>query len=289
LGFVEPAAVRVRLVVAACRDAPPPDRGWPEEEEEEEGEDARSLSSAAAATRSCSYSAKSGRSSAKRLSISVAMVLKRSSAMLVSPRGQCSVRADCVSKRRAGAGRIVEHGGEAPSMAEPPEGITLARNRDLRGKLASPMYRRALLCCVAALPVLALLGVFGQKPSTSHVDSQGVDLSVTAPTRLRSGLIFQVQVEVIAHRPVKQLEVVFDRGWWDSMSVNSIVPEPSEESSEDGQVVLSFGQLSAGGRVVFWIYFQANPTNVGKRREDVEVRDGSTPLAHVHRSMTIFP
>lgn len=41
--------------------------------------------------------------------------------------------------------------------------------------------------------------------------------------------------------------------------------------------------------LVFWIYFQVNPTNVGKRREDVELDDGATPIATVHRSLTIFP
>jgi hypothetical protein len=187
------------------------------------------------------------------------------------------------------SGRIGEDDGEAPAMTELPDGITLERNRDMRGWLTSPLYRRALLCCVAALPVLALLGVFGQKPSTSTARSPALAVSVTAPSRLRSGLIFQVHVQVAAHRPVKQLEVVFDKGWWDSMSVNSIVPEPSEESSDNGQVVLEYGKLRAGDSLSFWIYFQVNPTNVGERREDVEVRDSSTPLAHIHRSMTIFP
>lgn len=174
-------------------------------------------------------------------------------------------------------------------MAEVPDGITLERNRDLKGWLTSPIYRRALLACVAALPILALLGVFGQKPSTSVAHGAALDVRVTAPSRLRSGLIFQVHVQIAAHRQIKQLEVVFEEGWWDSMSVNSIVPEPSEESSDNGQVVLDYGQLQAGDSLSFWIYLQVNPTNVGKRREDVEVRDGGTPLAHIHRSLTIFP
>jgi hypothetical protein len=174
-------------------------------------------------------------------------------------------------------------------MARPPEGITLKRNRDLRGPLASPIYRRVLLCCIAALPILALLGVFGQKPSTSYAHSTAVDARLTAPARLRSGLIFQVHVEVKTHQALKQVEVVFDRGWWDSMSVNSIVPEPTEESSENGLVVLDYGSLQAGEALSFWIYVQVNPTNVGKRREDVEVRDNSTALLHIHRSLTIFP
>jgi hypothetical protein len=174
-------------------------------------------------------------------------------------------------------------------MAEIPDGITLERNRDLRGPLTSPLYRRLILCAIAALPILALLNVFGQHPITSSVRNDAVEANVTAPERLRSGLVFQVRVQVRALRKIKQLEAVFDPGWWESMSVNATVPEPSEEKSEDGNVVMSYGELEAGKTLVFWTYFQVNPTNVAKRREDIELRDSSTPLAHIHRSLTIFP
>jgi hypothetical protein len=174
-------------------------------------------------------------------------------------------------------------------MTETPDGITLKRNRDLLGRARAPWLRRALLCCVAALPVLALLDVFGQDPSTTSAVGQAASLSVTAPTRLRSGLIFQVRVKVVAHREIKQLQLAFDEGWWESMSVNSIEPQPSDETSHDGQVVLAYGSLPAGKALVLWIYFQVNPTNVGKRREDVALQDGAQLLARVHRSLTIFP
>jgi hypothetical protein len=73
------------------------------------------------------------------------------------------------------------------------------------------------------------------------------------------------------------------------MSVNSIEPTPSNQTTQNGSVVLSYGKLPAGQTLVTWIYFQVNPTNVGKRREDVVLEDGNTPIARVHRSMTIFP
>jgi len=98
-----------------------------------------------------------------------------------------------------------------------------------------------------------------------------------------------VRLQVTAHRDIKELELVFDRGWWESMSVNSSVPEPTEESSSDGRVVFDYGQLGAGHSHVSWIYFQVNPTNVGKRQENIDVKDGETELVQIHRSMTIFP
>lgn len=174
-------------------------------------------------------------------------------------------------------------------MADVPEGLVLERSRDLAGRIRYPYYRRLLLCAIAVLPLLALLGVFGQKPSTTTVNARAARLSVTAPERLRGGLIFQVRVEVLAHRNIHELQIVFDRGWWESMSVNSIVPEPSSETSQNGKVALSYGALPAGQSLTAWIYFQVNPTNVGKRRENVTIADGSMPLAELDRSLTIFP
>jgi hypothetical protein len=174
-------------------------------------------------------------------------------------------------------------------VEELPDGIVLERHRDLHGWARSPWWRRLLLTCIAVLPVLALLNVFGQDPSTTSAAGPNATLSVTAPARLRSGLIFQVRVKVVARQEIKQLQLDFDEGWWESMSVNSIQPEPSNQNSHDGQLVLSYGSLPAGKTLVCWIYFQVNPTNVGERREDVALEDGSQLLARVHRSLTIFP
>jgi hypothetical protein len=170
-----------------------------------------------------------------------------------------------------------------------PDGIALERHRDLASRARNPWLRRGILCLVAVLPVLALLNVFGQHPTTTSAITPAVSVNVTAPARLRSGLVFQVRVQVAARRGIKELELVFDRGWWESMSVNSTVPEPREASSSDGRVVFNYGQLGAGHSFVSWIYFQVNPTNVGKRQENIDVKDGETELVHIHRSMTIFP
>lgn len=174
-------------------------------------------------------------------------------------------------------------------MAGPPDGITLEDHRELLGRARYVWVRRGLLGVVAALPLLALLNVFGQHPATSSASGPVARLGVTAPTRLRGGLIFQVKVKVDAHRPIKQLQLEFDEGWLESMSVNSISPEPEQESYKQGRVQLSYGELPAGESLVSRIYFQVNPTNVGKRRADVVLADGETPLVTVHRSLTIFP
>ena len=170
-----------------------------------------------------------------------------------------------------------------------PDGLTLKRNRDLRGRSGHAWYRRAVLSLITLLPVLALFNVFGQRPSTTAAHGSAADLAVTAPARLRSGLIFQVRVQVTAHQDIAKPQLIFDPGWWDSMSENSIAPDPSSQTNEDGRVVLSYNKLGSGHRLLVWMYFQVNPTNVGKRREDVELDDGATMITRVHRSLTIFP
>jgi hypothetical protein len=172
---------------------------------------------------------------------------------------------------------------------QPPDGLTLERHVQLSGRAGGPWLRRALLLLIAVLPVLALLNVFGQHPTTTSASSPAVNVNVTAPSRLRGGLIFQVRVQVVAHRDLQDLKLVLDKGWWESMSMNSTEPEPEESTSEDGGVALSYGKVAAGETHISWIYFQTNPTNVGERSENLEVRDGEAPLAHLHRSVTVFP
>jgi hypothetical protein len=170
-----------------------------------------------------------------------------------------------------------------------PDGLSAERNRDLRGRARHLRYRQALLCLVAVFPVLALLNVFGQRPTVSSAHGVAADLEVTAPARLRSGLIFQVRVEVFAHRALSMPQLTFSQGWWESMSENSIAPNPTDETSSNGRVVLTYNKLSAGHTLIVWLYFQVNPTNVGKRSEDIALADGSSPITSIHRSLTIFP
>jgi hypothetical protein len=157
------------------------------------------------------------------------------------------------------------------------------------GRDRHPVYRRALLALVAVLPVLALLNVFGQDPSTSAATTRAASLRVTAPSALRGGLIFQVRVEVTAHRSLSKPQIVMSRGWWQEMSVNSIEPQPSTESTSNGAVVLSYDKLQAGQTLVVWLYFQVNPTNVGGHTEDIALYVGQTPLTRIRRSVTVFP
>jgi hypothetical protein len=98
---------------------------------------------------------------------------------------------------------------------------------------------------------------------------------------VRGGLLYTVSFTVRAHVELKKATLVLDPGWIDGMQVNSINPQPVDEASRQGRVVLDLGHVPAGQVVRYWIEFQVNPTTVGHRRQNVELDDGgsrSSPL-----------
>jgi hypothetical protein len=114
-------------------------------------------------------------------------------------------------------------------------------------------------------------------------------LSVTAPTAVRGGLFFQSRVDVTARRAIAHPRLVLDEGWVEGMQFNSTEPAPVSEANRDGRVVLTYDALDVGERLVVWMQFEVNPTNVGHRPYGLELDDAETPIAAVHRWITVFP
>jgi hypothetical protein len=170
-----------------------------------------------------------------------------------------------------------------------PDGLTVERNAELKGRTSQVWIRRALLCAIALFPVLGLLNVFGQEPTGSVSRAQAAILKVSAPSAIRGGLEFQARAEVTARHTIVKPRLVFGRGWWESTGVNSIEPEPISQETQNGSVGLSFDKLRAGHTLIVWINFTANADNAGLRSEDVALDDGAKPITRIHRSLTIYP
>jgi hypothetical protein len=112
---------------------------------------------------------------------------------------------------------------------------------------------------------------------------------VFAPARLRGGLYYEGRITVDAKQDIAKATLVLESGWTEQMQINTIEPSPIGESSRDGRLTLEFGHIPAGDKLVAWLQFQVNPTNVGRRSQDVELYDDTTLLATVDRTVTIFP
>jgi hypothetical protein len=177
-------------------------------------------------------------------------------------------------------------GGDVPGT---PDAIILERDRDLAGRGWEIWVRRGLFALLPLISVLALANLFGQRPGSQTVGTTAAALKVYAPSRVRSGLLFQARFRVSARQDLGKAILVLHPGWFEGMSVNSIEPAPVNEASENGRLSLELGHIPAGTSYILFLYFQVNPTNVGHRPQTVELYDGKRKLLELHRSITIFP
>ncbi|HEY3189768.1 MAG TPA: hypothetical protein VGJ70_19920 [Solirubrobacteraceae bacterium] len=149
--------------------------------------------------------------------------------------------------------------------------------------------RRAVLLALTAIPVLALLNVFGQRPAESSFVGPAATLRVSAPRTVRGGIFFQARIDVRAHRDLPHPRLVLERGWFEGLQVNSTEPQPMTEATRQGRVVLTYDKLEAGDLLRVWLQFEVNPTTVGRHPFDVELDDAERPVAHISRTLTLLP
>jgi hypothetical protein len=174
-------------------------------------------------------------------------------------------------------------------VADVPDTIVLKRDRDLDGRQGQLWVRRVLFALLCVVPLLALLNVFGQRPSGSDVAAPAAHLSVYAPGTVRAGLLFQARFHITARQNLRDATLVLSSGWLEGMTVNTIEPSPTSEASKNGKISLELGHIPAGQSFLLFMQFQVNPINVGHRDQSVELYDGSTKLLELHRTITIFP
>lgn len=174
-------------------------------------------------------------------------------------------------------------------MTATPDGIVLARHRDLQGRRYERWVRRGLLVLLASFIGLGLANVFGERPSGAKAASPVASLTVYSPTAVRGGLYFEARFDVRARQELKDAQLVLDTGWLEGMTLNTIEPSPIGEASRDGKLALDLGHVAAGHSFILYVQAQVNPTNVGRRSIGTTLYDGSRRLLRVNRRMTVFP
>jgi hypothetical protein len=173
-------------------------------------------------------------------------------------------------------------------MSAAPDTLTIERHRDRRGRVG-PWWRRVGTAMIAVVPVLALLNVFGQRTDVTTVSKPRADLTVFAPSSGRGGLMYAARFDIVAHQELKKATLVLAPGWANQYTVNGIAPQPSNETSANGKLVLSLGDISQGHRYVEFLSLQINPINVGDQTQTVWLYDGSREIAVIHHHIMIWP
>lgn len=174
-------------------------------------------------------------------------------------------------------------------MAGAPDTLVLKRHRDLEGRGWTTAARRALLGLLALVLLAGLLNVFGQRPHTDSASAAAASLKVVAPVHARSGVVYSARFHITAHEDIKDAFLVLDPGWAEGYTVNGVAPQPLTEADRNGRIAYGFGHIPAGESLIFFLSLQVNPTNIGRRSQNVELDDGETPILTIHRKITIFP
>ena len=173
--------------------------------------------------------------------------------------------------------------------AQLPVGLDWDHHHHLEGRQRHVWLRRVALLVVAAVPILGLLNIFGQRAAVTTADSAAASLSADSPARVRGGLIFTTKLVITAHGQLNDARLFLARGWFQGMTYNAIAPQPSTQESTGDWVIFDFGRIPARQSVPIWISWQTNPTNVGRHTADLRLYDGSTHVLTLHRTITIFP
>jgi hypothetical protein len=166
-----------------------------------------------------------------------------------------------------------------------PQGLSPELHRDASHRVERWVRRGMIIILVALLAVVAT-GAAGQTTSTT---ADG-PLRVTGPDAVRGGLLYQLLIEIHPATEVRQPVIAVSDPFWESLSVNSIVPDASDDSYRDDSVVLTYQDpIRAGDAFRIRVYFQANPNVSGIRHGSVELFDGSQLLAQVNRRLVVLP
>ena len=167
-----------------------------------------------------------------------------------------------------------------------PGGIGEANLRPLGGwrRHASPLG----LLVFGAVVLAGLSGVLGHERDWI-ARANGVELTVHASEVIRNGEFFEMRVHVAADEPIGELTIGVEDALWTDMTVNTMLPAPSEEESADGEFRFTFASVDAGTEFLLKVDLQVNPDILGGNSGRVTVYDGDRELASSEIAITVLP
>ncbi len=136
--------------------------------------------------------------------------------------------------------------------------------------------------------VLGLTGLLGHERDWG-AEADGIGLSVHAPEIIRNGEFFEMRIRVDAPAGLADLGIGVDQLLWEDMTVNTMIPSATEETSSAGELRFTFGPLEPGQTFELKVDLQVNPDILGGNEGTVTVYDGDEPITAVDLDITVLP
>lgn len=176
---------------------------------------------------------------------------------------------------------------EAATRIDPPDGIKEPVHRArLWDRHASPISFLVLGGLVAA----AAAGLFGGQPSPRvDADFGTAHLSVKTPAVIRNGEFFETAIEIRADAPIADATLAVEAGLWRDMTINTMIPAPSEEQFNDGEYRFAYGPLEVGDTLVIKIDGQINPPLFAGNEGAIGVYDGERLVGRRNFRIKVLP
>jgi hypothetical protein len=167
-----------------------------------------------------------------------------------------------------------------------PDGIEDKHVRPIEGwrRHASPLSLVAFGVVVA----LALSGWLGRERTWS-AEGRGTALEVHTSEIIRNGEFLEMRVRVTSDAPIAELVIGIDESLWEDVTVNTMIPAATDETSEDGEVRMTFARLAAGTAFLFKVDMQINPDIVLVNAGTLTIYDGDAELVATDLSITVLP
>jgi hypothetical protein len=168
-----------------------------------------------------------------------------------------------------------------------PQGIEHKHIHEAKGSIFRRWPFGLAVLAVALAP--AFFGVYG---SNAILASAGTDVrfTVEGPRRVRNGEFFELILDIKAQRRVEDTVVLLGAPLLRDMTINTLLPDPSEHGFRDGSFEFRFGALDAGESLQVKVDGQVNPSHTwSANRGAIAIADGETTLATVDYAMEVLP
>jgi hypothetical protein len=145
---------------------------------------------------------------------------------------------------------------------------------------------------LAALAIVLLPAFFGVYGSSSTLTGIGpkVRFTVEGPGRIRNGEFFEIILSVEAQSQVEDAVVLIGASLFRDITINTLLPDPSEHGFRDSSFEFRFGRLGAGERLEVKLDAQINTNHTASANEGaIAIADGETLLATVDYAIEVLP
>ena len=106
---------------------------------------------------------------------------------------------------------------------------------------------------------------------------------------MRNGEFFELRANITTRRAFQDLRLAVDASYWRDLTINTMVPAPSEETSEKGQYIFSYGPIESGRTLTLKFDGQINPPMFAGTKGRIKLMDAEQTIAVIPVALRVYP